>query len=239
MRASLSQADSLKSYGSAAMQSLMLSACLCGGTSVAAQELTLAYGVNFVSNYVSFGLTQTQDRPAVQPWVEANYGLFYAGVSGSNVRFAGVNDVEFDIYAGIQPQVGRVVFDLGYIHYAYRDDPREFGDAFLGVAVGLDNGLSLASKFYYETRSDDRWLYTQFAFEDLPWNLVLSGGFGTDMGSSLFPDQLYAADLGLTRGLGDYTEVDLRAYHSSEEGNKILVELSFFNGKRLGGSKGR
>ena len=81
-------------------------------TSALAQELSFSYGVGITSNYISKGSTQTEDRPAIQPYVEASYGLFYAGLWASNVRFGGATDIEYDVYAGITPSWGNVELDL-------------------------------------------------------------------------------------------------------------------------------
>jgi uncharacterized protein (TIGR02001 family) len=58
-----------------------------------AQEFALNYGVAVTSNYISDGVTQSNDNPALQGYVEGSYGLFYGGVWASTVDFA--DDPEF------------------------------------------------------------------------------------------------------------------------------------------------
>jgi uncharacterized protein (TIGR02001 family) len=83
------------------------------------QRFDLAFGATVTSNYISKGSTQTSDRPAIQPYAELSYGIFYGSVWGSNVRFDGVDDVEIDLAAGIRPTLGNASFDIGFIQYLY------------------------------------------------------------------------------------------------------------------------
>lgn len=99
--------------------------------SAVAQELSFSYGVDVTSNYISKGSTQTEDGAAIQPYFEASYGLFYGGVWGSNVKFDGASDIEYDVYAGIRPSWGEIEFDIGFARYFYRDDNTNYGEAII------------------------------------------------------------------------------------------------------------
>jgi hypothetical protein len=59
--------------------------------------------------------------------------------------------------------------------------------------------------------------------------LTLSGGVGTDFGTSDFSEDSVAADIGVSRDFGDHASFDLRANYSSIEGNRLIASLSFFN----------
>lgn len=201
-------------------------------TTGSAQEVSVSYGVDLKSDYVVNGLTQTQGRPAIQPWIEATYGMYYVGALASNVQYAGVKDVELDLYVGITPVWGPVEFDIGYVHYLYKDDPSTFGDIVLGVATELNPNLVVEGKYYYETRTNDQWVSARASYEGLPWGMVLSGGWGSDLGTSIIPGQLSSFDLGVATQFKEFAEFDLRGYHSSEEGSKLLAELSLFWGAR-------
>ncbi|SRR5258706_4633637 len=89
---------------------------------------TFSYSVNLgiTSDYVFRGISQTAEKPAVQGGVDIAYGLFYAGVWGSNLDFGkvplsdtNVANVEVDVYAGIKPVWGKANFDFGVIYYTY------------------------------------------------------------------------------------------------------------------------
>jgi uncharacterized protein (TIGR02001 family) len=79
-------------------------------------------GVAVTSNYVGRGLTQTQDDdPALQ--LDLNYttqsGL-YADVWGSNVKFGGVRDQEWDYSVGFKKELDNGFgFDVGAVKYDY------------------------------------------------------------------------------------------------------------------------
>lgn len=88
---------------------------------------TFAYSWNLgaTSDYIFRGISQNSRSPAAQGGVDMTYGIFYAGVWGSDVNFGRNNDgtpvanVEVDVYAGIKPVLGPVTFDLGVISYNY------------------------------------------------------------------------------------------------------------------------
>ncbi len=77
------------------------------------------------SDYVFRGISQTFEDPAVQGSLDVGYGIFYAGVWGSNIDFGEDQGLgpkvtaEVDLYAGIKPTWGPVTFDFGGIYYAY------------------------------------------------------------------------------------------------------------------------
>ncbi len=102
------------------------------------------------SDYVFRGVSQTLEDPAAQGSVDINYGIFYAGVWGSNVDFGDAPPAvaEVDWYAGIKPTWGPVTFDLGVIYYSYPNGG-ELAN-FNGDVNGLDYvelkaGYSIAS----------------------------------------------------------------------------------------------
>lgn len=75
------------------------------------------------SDYIFRGVSQTLEDPAAQGSIDITYGIFYAGVWGSNVDFGGAPpaNAEVDWYAGIKPTWGPVTFDFGGIYYSYPD----------------------------------------------------------------------------------------------------------------------
>ncbi len=99
----------------------ILSAALIGGLALPAQaeELTLGGSATFTTDYVFRGISQTMQNPAVQASIDASYGIFYAGMWGSNVDFGGgpfgqdIANLEIDYYAGITPEWKGISFDFG------------------------------------------------------------------------------------------------------------------------------
>ena len=92
----------------------------------AESDITLSGNAAFKTQYVDRGLTNSAERPAVQPEVDLYYKeIYYAGIWGSNVDFgAGPNgqelaDLELDFYVGVAPTAGKWNFDIAAYYVAY------------------------------------------------------------------------------------------------------------------------
>lgn len=78
----------------------------------------LSANISLTSNYVSNGLTQTDDNPAFQAGLDyVNANGLYIGSWGSTVD----NGIEVDVYAGYIKTVKNISYDIGYITYNYTD----------------------------------------------------------------------------------------------------------------------
>lgn len=111
-----------------------------GSVAVAEErKLDLSATIGGTSDYIFRGVSQTGEQPAFQASVDLTYGIFYAGIWGSNTDLGANDNAELDLYAGITPAWGPVTFDLGVIYYAYpsADDNLEY--------VELKGGYSLTS----------------------------------------------------------------------------------------------
>lgn len=87
-----------------------------------AWELDVAFGAALTSDYIFRGITQTDREPALQPYIEPSYGIFYAGIWASNVDYDAPDpDFEIDLYAGLRPTLGPLEADIGMLHYLYPD----------------------------------------------------------------------------------------------------------------------
>lgn len=199
------------------------------GTSAQAQEVSFSYGVDITSNYISKGTTQTEDRPAIQPYVELSYGLFYAGLWASNVRFGGESDIELDIYAGITPTWGEVDFDIGFAQYLYRDDSTDYGELYIKADWAASERVTLGLDYYREVYADENWLYANASLSGLPWELTLSGGLGSDLGSRDLSSNKNVWDIGLSRDITDNSSIALHAYGGNLDDEALVLTLSFFN----------
>jgi len=99
----------------------MIAAALLAGAGVAQAELSA--NIATVSNYYFRGITQTDDKAAIQGGIDYSHesGL-YAGTWMSNVDFG--NDkanAEIDLYAGFGSDIGDtgLSYDVGTIYYWY------------------------------------------------------------------------------------------------------------------------
>lgn len=151
---------------------------LTGGAALADEPRSLGYSVTLggTSDYIFRGISQTSENPAAQGSVDFTYGIFYAGVWGSNVDFddAPPATAEVDFYAGIKPTLGPgplwgpVTFDFGVIYYAYPgadDDGAELDYVELKAGYSMVSpwikGLTSGTTFYW---SDDYGLETGEVF---------------------------------------------------------------------------
>ncbi len=150
-------------------------------------QVPISANVTFTSDYVFRGVSQTNERFAVQggfDWASAATGI-YAGTWASNVDFDSETSVELDGYIGWTKSWGDFGADVGYLHYNYP------GESVLNTdevyAKGSWKWFTLG---YYHTVSD-----RAFGIEDgkgsgyfnaaaeytFPMGLALGGSYGTTM----------------------------------------------------------
>ena len=144
---------------------------LAGAAGSAAAD-SIAGNVALVSDYVFRGISQTDEKPAIQGGFDyAHDSGAYAGVWASNVDFADGDqaEIEIDLYAGLSGTVGDLGWKFGGLYYNYpgvsdnsglKYDYWEFGPT-LTYAVGPAT-LSLLAlwspNFFNET---GKGLYTE------------------------------------------------------------------------------
>ena len=115
----------------------------------AESDITLSGNAAFKTQYVDRGLTNSAERPAVQPEFDVYYKeIYYAGIWGSNVDFgAGPNgqelaDLELDFYVGVAPTAGKWNFDIAAYYVAYPgafDPDGEFN--YVEIWTGVDRSF--------------------------------------------------------------------------------------------------
>ena len=88
------------------IKSFVLGAALAAALAVPAQagdnKLALSATTVFTTDYMFRSISTSDQHPAVQPEFDLTYGMFYAGIWGSNTEFG--DGVEIDYYAGITPK---------------------------------------------------------------------------------------------------------------------------------------
>lgn len=91
----------------------------------AAEEPASPIAANFTlaNNYFYRGLTQTDDKPALQGGFDFEHSSgFYLGTWGSNVSWlddSGKSSLELDVYGGYRFEAGPLSFDVGALQYFY------------------------------------------------------------------------------------------------------------------------
>ncbi|MGB4865454.1 MAG: TorF family putative porin [Hyphomicrobium sp.] len=125
-----------------------------------AREFTWSVTGTGTSDYIFRGFSQTNESPAAQASIDIGYGIFYAGIWGSNIDLDGGGLVfgsgEVDFYAGIKPVVGPVTFDLGVLYYYYpgaedgvNGAESDYVEFKLGAAITPFTNASLSGAYYY------------------------------------------------------------------------------------------
>jgi uncharacterized protein (TIGR02001 family) len=117
-----------------------------GSSAAFAEEGPFSANVSLTSDYAYRGISQTDQRPALQGGFDFNHASgFYAGVWGSNVSWLrdaergldvnSRNSLELDLYAGYTFDVGPLGLDVGVLQYYY---PGSYNSAWKD-ATGLEN----------------------------------------------------------------------------------------------------
>ena len=110
-------------------------------------EWSLTMGAT--SDYIFRGISSNNEDPAFQPSINASYGIFYAGLWGSNITDP-LNPWETDIYAGITPELGPVTFDFGIVYYWYPGaDDSDTYEFKAGASFSPIKNLKLTPVFWY------------------------------------------------------------------------------------------
>jgi uncharacterized protein (TIGR02001 family) len=109
------------------IKSCVLGAALAAGLATVAQagdnKIALSATTAFTTDYMFRGISNTENDPAVQPEFDLTYGMFYAGIWGSNTAFG--NNIEIDYYAGITPKWNNITFNIGALEYTYPSAPTD------------------------------------------------------------------------------------------------------------------
>lgn len=81
-------------------------------------EITVNGGAT--TDYVSRGMSNSDNDAALFAGIEGAYKMFYIGAWGSSVdESISKGSVELDLYAGIKPKIRDIEFDFGFIYYLY------------------------------------------------------------------------------------------------------------------------
>lgn len=115
-------------------------------------DLDVAFGFALTSDYVSRGITNSANKPAMQGYIEPNYGMGYVGVWSSNVDYgAGFKGAEIDVGGGIRPSIGSLSLDLGYVHYFYspQDVSPDYGEFYAKADYDVDGKVTLGARVFF------------------------------------------------------------------------------------------
>ncbi len=153
-----------KGVGGALLTAAMLGAVGLSGTAAVAQEKkpmipgTFSANVALTSEYLYRGISQTDDRPALQGGFDYSVDLVkpvsaYLGIWGSNVDFSKTEagstngaSVETDIVGGLKGTIGeKASWSLGFIYYGYPGSDGSFNYDFWEATGSLGYDFGVAS----------------------------------------------------------------------------------------------
>lgn len=214
---------------------------------------TFAANVGMVSDYVFRGVSQSQEKPALQGGFDYSHSSgIYLGTWGSNVSWVQTggyknnSSLELDFYAGYKGAAGPISYDVGVLQYYYP------GDVVAGmpntdsteVYVGL--GWEFLSLKYYHTVSKHLFGWTGTAgqktegsgYVDLTATYDLGNGWGVvgHVGHQVIKDNSAASytdwKLGVTKDVG-FGVVGLSYTDTDAEGCGSASNSYCWNGKNV------
>jgi len=186
-----------------------ISALFAGGAAMAQDDAgSLSYNLAVTSNYVWRGVTQTNDKAAIQGGIDYKKGMFYAGAWASNVDFDyGDNgaDTELDLYMGLTPSAGDFAFDFGAIAYTY---PGSGGDVISELKAAVSHPMgkgTIGAAMYLDAETLEDPYYEVNASYPLTDKWSVSGALGNY--------EMYGyttKNIGVTYAINDTLGFDLR-----------------------------
>ena len=169
---------------SAVISVLTLGASLGLASQASAQQqlfgeaFDVAFGGAVTSNYVSSGISQSANGPAVQAYIEKTFGMAYAAAWASTVRFEDESDVEIDLGVGLRPEWGPLEFDFGYTYVLYaggiEDAEHELHAA---VEWAANDWLTLEKEIEWGP-AENEWTFEGGAELEFGNGFALFGGLG-------------------------------------------------------------
>ncbi|MEP3329847.1 TorF family putative porin [Sedimentitalea sp.] len=193
---------------------------ICGAKGVFAQDSPTGFryfaGLSAATNYVSNGISLSDNKPTLQPLFEVDWNGFYAGTVISLVRKGG-DRTEFDFYLGFRRKLNNgLFFDTGYRRFylnSSRDCCGEFKFRLLSPLYG-DFGGEVYFSYNPNLDSFNKRSRLIWAVSDR-W--TASAAYGETSSNS---NEYW--DAGVTFALTDTFSLDLR-YQGAETGDAGLV----------------
>ena len=209
---------------------LACGAALLATSAVAQAEFSANIGAT--SNYVWRGMTQTDDRAAIQGGVDyAHDSGFYAGTWASNVDFPGAGDTgaEVDFYAGFGGEISGIGYDLGYVYFAYpQHDDADFGEIYGSASFSMFT-VGLAYTANSDFNSDGDLYYYGSATFDLPQDFSITGTVGqySSDDEALVEDGYTHYQIDIGKSAGDFGDFTMSFSDNDQTGSDPLVFVSW------------
>lgn len=184
-------------------------------------RIDFAFGVALTTNYLSDGVSQSDNGPAMQGYGEASSGIFYSGLWFSNVTID-TDRFEIDLYAGIRPQFGPIALDFGYTRYLYDDTGDCCGEWIAKADLELNSALTLQA----QTELDPQ---ARIITQTLGATLALGDSleFSAAIEEDVEDDATTNWNAGLKVAVGQTVSVDLRYHDSDFDEERYVFTMAF------------
>ena len=225
------------------VKSFVLGAALAAALAVPAQagdnKLALSATTVFTTDYMFRSISNSGNGPAVQPEFDLTYGIFYAGIWGSNVSSAinPTSGIEIDYYAGITPKWQNITFNIAGLYYTYPGaDEIDYFELKTGASwtggnwtLGVTNYWS-PDNFGLGTESDAIEGSVGYAFSGKLLNFFspsISGLVGYQAYEDIVPDYTYW-NAGLTLGFMEHWSADVRYFDTDYSEAECFIQSGGF-----------
>jgi uncharacterized protein (TIGR02001 family) len=217
----------------------------------------IAFGVDFTTDYVLRGISQSNRKPAEQGYFEIDYTAtdwlkLYAGLWGSSLASYNA-DAEIDISGGGRLSFGNFGLDLGYVYYYYPDGTNgiyntygSFGEFYAKPSYKIADWLTIGGVIdggnnfnngYLIAGSKTAYYYSGNATITLPWTPAgITISLNPEVGRQVYQCTGCVSydywDVGLDFNYKAVT-LDLRYWNTDKHGT--FIAPAAFGGKDLGG----
>ena len=217
------------------VRACVLASALVAGLALPAQaddnKLTLSATTDIYTDYMFRGISNTNQRPEATAEFDLLYGIFYAGMWGSNTAFG--DNIEIDYYAGLTPKWGDVTFNFAFLYYSYPGENSTLGYYEVKAAASYTKGNWTfgigdwwsPDNFQVFGNSNAIEGNLAYAFQGKLFNFfspTLSGILGYQTYEDLAADYTYW-NAGLTLGFMDHYSFDVRYWDTTYNKGECVV----------------
>ncbi|WP_169516681.1 TorF family putative porin [Kaistia adipata] len=199
-------------------------------------EFDISIGVTATTNYVSRGITNSGNDPAIQGYIEPSLGPLYVNFWSSNVDFGeGFSGAEIDAAFGVRPEFGPLKLDLGYVHYFYAPESvsPDYGELYIKADYEVEKLFTVAGRVFFApdfNQSGDTATFVAGGVKvPLPHDFSLYGG----VGYQFFEDPNAFEQLTWTAGLSyswKSLTFDARYWDTDLNDDECVVRSGFEDG---------
>jgi uncharacterized protein (TIGR02001 family) len=203
---------------------------------VLTQSFDIKFEVALTSDYISRGITNSDNRPAIQGYIEPSFGWAYFNIWATNVDYgAGFSGAEIDVAVGVKPKFDQLSFDLGYVHYFYapKDVSPDYGELYGTVRYNFRDMFTTIGSVYFApdySQSGKTGTYIESGLEiPLSEEFELSGA----VGYQFFEDPAAFEQLNWNIGLSYFWEsltLDVRYWDTNLSDGGCVVRSGFSDG---------